>query len=365
MLLLILYSGLHFKGSSTTNDVDWIGNQNGVRFDRHGIAYTQTVAPALSHSPPGDLPFSMAFAIKPLAPSDDGNFRLILLLHGGDDAEQLVVGQWRSWLVVMNGDDYDARQKRARIALNVLQLQTERLVTITSSNDGTAVFVDGKLTKQMDDLILKVPQATKGTRLVLGNSIYGRHPWVGEVYGLAYYDQALPKPVIQDHYQQWTRQRSFRFDPSHNPAGLYLFNEGQGPKIGDHAGGQHDIKIPDRMAILTKEILAAEFGDAEYNRSLLRDMAINIAGFIPMGVLLAALLWRANRRDVKKQLLLVILTCGAISLMIELAQAWIPSRSSQLLDFILNMLGAGIGVIGHNLCRNYLGKLSPETRSPK
>jgi VanZ family protein len=118
------------------------------------------------------------------------------------------------------------------------------------------------------------------------------------------------------------------------------------------------------MAILTKEILAAEFGDAEYNKSLFQDMAINIAGFIPMGVLLAALLWQANRRDVKKQLLLVILTCGAISLMIELAQAWIPSRSSQLLDFILNMLGAGIGVIGHSVYRNYLIRKPPETRSP-
>ena len=365
MLLLILYSGLHFKGSSTTNDVAWLDDQNGIRFDHQGIAYAPTVAPTLTHKAPGDLPFSMAFAIKPLATSDDGNFRFIVLLHGGDDAEQLVVGQWRSWLVMMNGDDYDARRKRARMALNVLQLQKERLITITSGKDGTAVFVDGELTQKKKDLILDIPKTTHHTRLVLGNSIYGRHPWVGEIYGLVYYAHALSEPVIQDHYQQWTRQGSFRFDPSQNPVGLYLFNEGQGPKIGDHAGGQHDIKIPDHMAILTKEFLAAEFGNAAYNRSFLRDMAINIAGFIPMGVLLAALLWRANRRDLKKQLLLVILTCGAISLMIELAQAWIPSRSSQLMDFILNMLGAGIGVIGHNLCRNYLGKLSPETRSPK
>lgn len=364
MLLLILYSGLHFKGSSTTNDVAWLDKKNGVRFDRHGIAHTQTVAPALSHRPPDNLPFSIEFAIKPLASSDDGHFRFILLLHGGDDAEQLVVGQWRSWLVMMNGDDYDARQKRARIALNVLQMQKERLVTITSSENGTAVFIDGQLTKKKEDLILKVPIATKETRLVLGNSIYGRHPWVGEIYGLAYYDQALPEPAIQDHFRQWSRERSFRFDPHQNPAGLYLFNEGQGREIGDHAGGQHDITIPDRMAILTKEILAAEFGDARYNRLLFQDMAINIAGFIPMGVLLAALLWHANRRDLRKQLLLVILTCGAISLMIELAQAWIPSRSSQLLDFILNMLGAGIGVIGHSVYRNYLIRTSFKTRPP-
>jgi glycopeptide antibiotics resistance protein len=44
-----------------------------------------------------------------------------------------------------------------------------------------------------------------------------------------------------------------------------------------------------------------------------------------------------------------MLVCGAISLTIELAQAWIPSRSSQMLDLILNTLGGGIGVLLHGL----------------
>jgi len=364
MLLLILYSGLHFKGSSTTNDVAWIGDQNGIRFGRHGIAYANAVAPSFSRNASEDRSFSIELAIKPLISSDDGHFRFLLLLHGGDDAEQLVVGQWRSWLVIMNGDDYDAKRRRARIALNVLQSQKERFVTITASENGATVFIDGQLAKRMNDLRLKIPGAAKGTQLVLGNSIYGRHPWVGEIYGLAYYDHALSAPAIQGHFQQWSRKGSFRFDRPPNPAGLYLFNEGQGGRIGDHAGGQHDIKIPDNMAILTKEFLADAFGNTEYNMSLFQDMAINIAGFIPMGILLAALLWHANRRDVKKQLLLVILTCGAISLMIELAQAWIPSRSSHLLDLILNMLGAGTGVIGHHIYRSYFGTTPPKTQPP-
>ena len=94
-------------------------------------------------------------------------------------------------------------------------------------------------------------------------------------------------------------------------------------------------------------------------------MAINITGFIPMGFLLGALLWQANYRDIKKQLLLVMLACGAISLMIELAQAWIPSRSSQMLDFILNTLGAGIGVICHSVYRNYFGTTPPNVSPPE
>ena len=364
MLLLILYSGLHFKSASIANDVAWIGVQNGIRFDRQGIAYAQAVAASFSRKSPGDHPLSIELAIKPLEASDDGHFRFLLLLHGGDDAEQLVVGQWRSWLVIMNGDDYDARRRRARIAVNALPPQKERFVTITSGGDGTAIFIDGQLAKRKDDLILQIPGAAKQTRLVLGNSIYGRHPWVGEIYGLAYYDRILPEPAIGDHFRQWSRERTFTFTRSQNPAGLYLFNEGKGDRIGDHAGGQHDLAIPGKMTILTKEFLATPFGKGKYNVSLFQDMAINIAGFIPMGFLLGALLWQANYRDVKKRLLLVMLTCGAISLTIELAQAWIPSRSSQMLDLILNTLGAGTGVIGHSVYRNYFGKNPPDSQTP-
>jgi glycopeptide antibiotics resistance protein len=36
--------------------------------------------------------------------------------------------------------------------------------------------------------------------------------------------------------------------------------------------------------------------------------------------------------------------CFLLSLAIELAQAWIPSRSSQMLDLMLNTLGGATGV---------------------
>jgi len=365
MLLLILYSGLHFKESSTANDVTWLGDQSGIRFDRQGIVYAKTIAPSFNRMAPGNIPFSIELAIKPLEASNDGRFRFLLLLHGGDDTEQLVVGQWRSWLVIMNGDDYDATRRRARIAVNALLPEKEHFVTITSGEDGTAIFIDGQLTKRKGDLRLKIPVATKQMQLVLGNSIYGRHPWAGEIYGLAYYDRVMSAPDISDHFQLWSRKRTFAFTQPQNSAGLYLFNEGKGDRVGDHAGGQHDLTIPGSMAILTKEILAAPFENEKYNVSLFQDMAINIAGFIPMGFLLGALLWQANYRDIKKQLLLVMLACGSISLMIELAQAWIPSRSSQMLDLILNTLGAGTGVICHSVYQNYFGTNPSQGQSPE
>lgn len=364
MLLLILYSGLHFKTAAITNEVTWIGDRDGIRFDRHGIAYAKGVSlPSGSRGSKGrDL--TIELAIKPSGPSSDGHFRLLLVLHGGDDAEQLIIGQWRSWLVIMNGDDYDATRRRTRISVDTLTPQNERFVTVTSGDNGTAVFIDGQLAKHNRDLHLNMPGDGNQMQLVLGNSIYGRHPWAGEIYGLAYYDHVRTEPDIRQHFNYWAREHSFSFAHPMTPAGLYLFNERQGRRVVDHGGGKHDLAVPARMTILTKEFLAPVFGNAEYNLSLFQDMVINIAGFIPMGFLLSTLVWHMQGRSVTVRLVIAMLACGAVSLTIELAQAWIPSRSSQMLDFILNTLGAGAGVVLHSAYRRYFGKNPPQASPP-
>jgi hypothetical protein len=364
MLLLILYSGLHFKGASIVNGVSRLDGRDGIRFDRYGIVYAKSVSlPARPSDAKADA-LTIELALKPLAENNDGHFRFLLLLHGGDDAEQLIVGQWRSWLVIMNGDDYDAKRRRARISVDTLTPAEERFVTITSGDDGTAVFIDGQPAKYNRDLYLRVPGEGKPIQLVLGNSIYGRHPWAGEIYGLAYYDHVRSESDIRQHFQSWTREHSFAFARQLNPAGLYVFDEGQGRRVVDHAKGKQDLTIPAQMTILTKEFLAPAFGNTEYNLLLYQDMVINITGFIPMGFLLSTLLWHMRGHAFTRRLLIVMLVCGLISLTIEIAQAWIPSRSSQMLDFILNTLGAGAGVILHSAYRRYFGAKPPEARAP-
>ena len=350
MLVLILYAGLRFKGAAITNEVAWLEARPGLRFGNCGIAYGKAAVPA-AETAPDQAPLSIEMALKPGA-TGDGHFRFLLLLHGDDDDTQLVIGQWKSWLVVMHGDDYDAKRRRARIAVNASPPPGERFLTITSGPGGTAVFLDGEPVRRRSDLHLHIPRGNGSTRLVLGNSIYGRHPWAGEIYGLAYFDRQLTGQAIKTHYRQWTAERTFAFARTETPLGLYLFDEGRGARVVDHAPGGNDLHLPHRMAILTKEFLAAPLSGEEFNLSLFQDMVINITGFIPMGFLLSALLghWQ---QPFRKRLLFVMLACGTISLTIELAQAWIPSRSSQMLDLILNTLGGGIGVAGHGLYRRF------------
>ena len=355
MLVLILYSGPHSKGASSTNSVNWLGDQAGIRFGRNGIVHGQGITPLSNDA------LTISLAVQP-GDSDDGHFRFLLLLHGGEDEHQLVIGQWRSWLVIMNGDDYDASRRRARIAVDVLQPNRERYVVVTSGNEGTTVYIDGQKAKANGDLRLQIPGDGVATRIVLGNSIYGRHPWEGDIFGLAFFDRVLSETVIQSQFDQWQQKRRFIVAPSAKPSGLYLFDKGRGRQVSDHGGGRHDLNIPERLVILTKEFLTPPFGPGQYR--LYQDMVINIMGFIPMGFLLSALLWHADHRSLWKRLLAVMIACGAISLAIELAQAWIPTRSSQLLDWILNTLGAGAGVLLHHLFIFIFGPGHPGTTGP-
>ncbi|HSO18592.1 MAG TPA: VanZ family protein, partial [Desulfosarcina sp.] len=346
MLLLILYFGLRFKGAAITNDVAWLEGTPGIRFVRSGMVYAEPVG--LYHGPREATAPSLTIelALKSAA-AGDGHFQFVLLLHGGKDAGQLVIGQWRSWLIVMNGDDYDARRRRPRVAVNALQPGKERFVTIVSGEDGTAVYLEGRLAKRNPELKLQIPEMGSRGRLVIGNSVYGRHAWTGEFYGLAHYHRALEADTIHRHEKQWRRTNSFAYAADAHPAGLYLFDEKQGAEIADHSGRSNHLRIPARMTLLTKEFLTAPFVNEGNRPSLLQDMVINLVGFIPLGFLLSALMCHDHCRPLQIRLAWVALTCGAVSLAIELTQAWIPTRSSQMLDLILNTLGGGAGVLLH------------------
>jgi len=49
--------------------------------------------------------FSIIIAFKPESFREEG-FNFILSIHNGKNCDQLLVGQWRSYIIIMNGDDY-------------------------------------------------------------------------------------------------------------------------------------------------------------------------------------------------------------------------------------------------------------------
>lgn len=71
------------------------------------------------------------------------------------------------------------------------------------------------------------------------------------------------------------------------------------------------------------------------------DVAINLAGYVPVGFLLALSALRSGR--VRWAVSLAVLGAGALSLCMETLQNYLPSRVPSNVDLALNVLGAWLG----------------------
>ena len=344
ILFGIIVFGLNPKDFGFSNEVRWIREQSGIRFGKYGLAYTHPSNEWIEQNSLESGGFSIEIALKPKSYHEEG-FNIIFVIHDGKDRNQLLVGQWRSHIIVMNGDDYNHKRGIKRIAVNAASLSsTKMLIAITTGKDGAKVYVDGQLAHTKTDLTLKMPDQSK-SRLLIGNSVYGKHSWRGDVYGLAFYGYTFTPLDAEIHFNRWSRDQNFLFAKKDNPFILYIFDEKEGSGAIDHGAGNHHLKIPRRMQILKREILAAPWHGAVLNRSFVQDFILNIVGFIPVGFVLKLLFVNIGGAVRKHSALIAVLLCLIISLMIEMVQAWMPSRCSQMLDLMLNTFGALLGVM--------------------
>jgi hypothetical protein len=340
---VILFFGLRPKGFKNSNNVKWISDQSGIRFGQYGLAYTDPIKELSQESGSGGDGFSIEIALKPL--NIEQGFSLILALHAGKDSDQLLVGQWQSSIIAMNGDDYAHKRKTKTIAVNVAsQSQTIIFITITTGKEGTKAYINGHLINTQKDLGLKIPD-DGNARLLAGNSVYGRHSWKGCIYGLAFYKYDLPAQVVDLHFDGWIKNQNFSFAGEYNPFLLYLFDERSGERVLDHSGGGHDLKIPPKIPILDRKFLSSEWDQLDFDLKSFQDVFINLVGFIPLGFMLAATFIKAGPIFERNNILITVILCFTVSLTIEIVQAWIPSRSSDSLDLMLNTLGGFFGAM--------------------
>jgi len=351
ILLVILVFGLRGKGFHFANDATWLKDESGVRFGNFSIAYALLDQQPIKSKLSGIEAFSIEVALKSGEGNKPDGFKLILTLQDGDDRRQLMVGQYRSYLVVMNGDDYENKRKIRRIAANIFPPTSGRLfLTITSGADGTKLYVDGKLFKARSDLILKVPHESR-LRMTLGNSVYGSSPWKGEVYALAFYGDQLAAEAVKKRYTVWSNTRNFPFPNEGKPLLFFPFDEKTGSVAIDHLSGTEKVNLPPTFPILEKQFLSVPGRNFKANSNFWMDFILNLLGFIPLGAVLWALFHEAGGLIRKQAVFFSSGLSFLISLGIETAQVWMPSRSSQMTDLVLNTLGALLGAV---ICQSLL-----------
>lgn len=336
----VLLVGLDPRGFEFRNGVEWAKDGTGITFGEHGLAYTEAFSTQATDQQSGrDL--TIELALRPDEEADPG-FHFIAVVHSGSDRSQLLIAQWRQTIIVMNGDDYDYSRRLPRLSAQVTDYEGESFyLVVTSDAGGSTLYINGKSVDANEDLTLRLPTDRNPGRLVLGNSVYGDSPWHGQLDGFALHRVAFGEETRQHHLELWLRDRSFIADQYASGDLSYPLTECSGRTASDRSMNGVDLQFPREETFVAPRLFA--FGTTMLDLDDAADVLINVCGFIPLGFALIALL--PKRRSVT-QLPALAAACAigfVLSFGVELAQAWIPSRSSSYLDLMLNVAGTGIG----------------------
>lgn len=360
ILVLMLVAGLNPREYPSLNQVSLSSGCPGLVFIAHGVAYTKPFISKLDAAAIAKNGMTTEIAVKLVESTDQ--FGAIAVFHNGDDDSQWFLGQWRSYIILMNGDDYSYKRRLPRIAVDTSKLATnEFLLTITSNLAGSTFYLNGERFSKKAGFVQALPV---GGRLVLGNSVYGKKPWRGTISSLAFYKAAFGPKSIRDRFAEWKQSGEYLPNESEERWLLYRFDEDKGTRVLDHSGHEIHLDIPEETTILKRTFLSRNLDLPLVEQLTTWDAGLNLFGFLPLGLVLASLL---AARGIRRRLFLLIVVTSAgfgLSIGIEFIQVWMPARSSTVLDLALNTTGAMAGALFYCLLLSGRGFLEPASVAP-
>lgn len=321
------------------NLIGALPGEPGLRFEGMGIAYSERfIEPT-----PGD-DFTIELLLEPEAEPRRG-IPCILSIYDGSLPENLMIGQWRSGLVIRTAIKGAGGERRYREsgAERVLRKGERHLVTMSSASNGTTYYLDGRPVARQ--AAYRPGRAVLRGRLVLGSSVTGGSSWHGKLLGAAIIARSLDDAEIEARRRAWSARDTDSLAAVRGLLALYLMEGGRAGALRDRSSNGIDLLLPDRFAVLSRVAFAPPKGRD------LRDTAINILGFVPFGFLLAAC--RSERRRARRLPdLLIALAVGALtSAAIETVQVFLPTRSSTVMDVLANTLGTALGALSATFFR--------------
>jgi len=348
---ILLTAGLWPLDFKPENRVKWLPDENGIRFFGKGMIYSSN---PFNSSKDRDVhgAVSIEFWAQP-NPERNWGLPRILAFCDKQKTETFFIEQWRSELILryekITGTGREKRRYRQIGLPNAFSNDVKHFISVASGTAGTAFYLDGQLAKNYPDFILPSENIELSEYMVLGNSPSGQEYWSGDLFGLAFYNRYLTPSEISESYLSW-KQNGYPYTNEDGLVALYLFNEGKGNLLKNHQGPAPDLEVPRSFRPLKRAILMLPWQDFRISPSYLDDVVINIAGFIPFGFFFAALLLNTARVDRRRAYFLTLILGGTISLVIELTQAFLPTRNSNLRDLLCNIFGTALGIIVFSIC---------------
>ena len=328
------------------NRVHWLGNHPGLHFEPYSIAYDPLPLPAppeLGAVPGMSANFTVELWVATHREPANNVFNIVTV-HNPRLPLDFVLGQWKQDFLLRSTTQSPQPTDTIREVgvYHALPEREARFITVRSDGAGTDFYMDGAVAGHFPQFTLNA-RALDG-QLILGNNASGKAPWTGWLFGLALYNRALNPTEIAWHRALWTRGRARQLTRVPGLTALYFFDEGRGQQVNDYSGNGHRVIIPGIFQPIQREFLIPPWKDVSYNRPDYSDIAVNVLGFLPFGFCFFLHRHARRPRRLMTNALLVVLAGVAISLTIEVTQAWLPNRTSSITDLLTDTAGILLGV---------------------
>jgi hypothetical protein len=336
VLIGILTAGL-WPFHAPNNDVRWLNNGNGIHFGKHGVILSPD-----------------AFGSTGLKDGTSGSVEIWLQPDHSDSGGTVFAFYTPQnhkvvFAAYQSVDDLFLRrvtvdgQRRAIAKFyigHVFREDKQLFVTITSSAQGTVVYVNGALARTSPHFGLTSKDLTG--QLLVGNHPLADDGWQGVVRGLAIYNRQFTAAEVLQHYDAWTTNQTAEIK-NQGPVALYLFNERMGDVVHDQMKSGTELHIPEHYLVLQAPFLELPWDEFQPSWSYCKNVLINIGGFVPLGFFVCA--YFASVRRLDRAALVTIVLGAVVSLTIEVLQAFLPTRDSGMTDIITNTLGTAFGAM--------------------
>ncbi|MBA3035961.1 MAG: hypothetical protein FP814_05645 [Desulfobacterium sp.] len=351
VILAIVLAGLWPFNFFPKNKVKWVQNISGISFYGQGMVISSGQFKGKNESLFPDRSISMELRLKPL--NESGYLPHIVNLYDGKLPGVVVVGQWRSHLIILCRTNYPAQFEHGKpykeIGLrNVLLKNQDVFITIVSDKKGSAIYVNGIPAKFYPGFQLLSEYIDESFYIIIGNSPEGQSFWNGEFMGLAIYNTALKPEQIAKNYQSWMQGKYELLKRNPGIICFYPFSEKKGSIIHNYVDSGYPLMIPEIFKPIKRIFLEPPWRENKWNLSFIQDVIINFFGFIPFGFFMSAFFVKKRRLGLNANIniiyFIIIIVGFAFSLSIEFIQAYLPTRFSQLSDLILNTFGTAAGV---------------------
>jgi hypothetical protein len=336
VLFGILIAGL-WPFHAPKNQVSWFSGGNGILLGDYGSLLSEG-AFKQSNTNEGA---SIEIWLEPSVIDDAGT---ILSFYSPDhDSISFALRQSLDDVALVRKSPRDRRRTRtSRIyGQHVFRDGQPVFLTISSGEQGTAIYVNGSLARLSSDFRFSNTDLTG--QLVVGNSAVTTDTWSGQLKGLAIYDRQLSAIKVAEKYQGWAGIGHPSLSVSDGTVALYLFDEDTGNTVHNLVDSTTDLVIPQRFFVLHEPFLEQPWNEYFAGWSYWKDVGVNIVGFIPLGFLFYA--YFALLRRLEHSAAVTVAFGFAVSLTIEVLQAFLPTRNSGMTDLITNTGGTLLGVI--------------------